>query len=180
MDSIKLMESLFDRKSIAVMRLFLNNPDKTYYVRETAKATKTPLATTFRILQRLIELKIVQQTKIKHLRLYQLMRNEQTAFLIALFEEKKSILQSFVDTISTIDGVQMIMQHGQEEKDKANIVIIGQSIDEGKIRAAVVSIKNEYGFSIAHLVLDPSQFAQMSSMGLFPGKKVTLFEKQSS
>jgi hypothetical protein len=178
MDQIKLLESIFDKKSITLLRLFLNNQDKQYYVREVAKATKTPLATTFRILQKYIELKVISQTKIKHLRLYQLMRNENTAFLIQLFEEKKTIMQSFVDQVSTIDGVQSILLHGQEEKDKANIVLIGKSIDELRVREIVVAIKNEYNFSIAHLILDPNQFSQMESMGLFPGKKVILYEKQ--
>jgi len=180
MDSIKLLEELFDKKTITLLRLFLNNEDKEYYIRELARTTRTPLATSYRILQKLQDLKIIKSTKIKHLKTYQLLRNEHTKYLTTLFEEKKSILQVFIDKISTVEGIFTVMLHGQEEKDKANVVIIGQSIDETQVRAIVVDIKKSYNFNIAHLVLEQAQFTQMAAMGLFPGKKITLFEKHIS
>ncbi|MFH1173625.1 MAG: hypothetical protein V1725_00650 [archaeon] len=178
MDQIKLLESMFDRKAIVILRLFLNNPDKQYYVREVAKATKQPIATTFRALQKYLGMGIIAQTKIKHLKIYQLQKNDNTSFLQQLFEEKKSILQSFIDQVSTIEGVSELLLHGKEEKEKANIVIIGKSIDDMRVREIVVAIKNEYNFTISHLILSQEQFAQMEAMGLFPGKKTALFERK--
>jgi hypothetical protein len=71
----------------------------------------------------------------------------------------------------------MIVLHGKEERSKANILIIGNAIDMERVRAAALHAKETYGFNIIHLALDPGQYNKMSSMGLYPGKKVILYEQ---
>jgi hypothetical protein len=46
MDKKRIVEALFDKKIIKILRLFINNPDKTYYLREISRITKVPPAST--------------------------------------------------------------------------------------------------------------------------------------
>ncbi|HYD03461.1 MAG TPA: hypothetical protein VEC16_04130, partial [Alphaproteobacteria bacterium] len=91
-------------------------------------------------------------------------------------EGKKTILDEFVEQCIAIPGINNIMAYGREEKDKANLLIIGEGIDNMLVREIVIKIKEKYNFTITHLVLTESQYQQMASMNLYPGKKEILFE----
>jgi len=177
MESQKILESLFDKKILLILRLFLKKKDQQFYLKEVSKQTKVPLASTHRILNKLTELNIIERTKIKHLKIYKLSENEKTKYLETIFEEKKTILDEFVELVNSISGVRTIISSGREEKDKANLLIIGESIDNSLIREIIVKIKEKYNFTITHLVLNDAQYQQMAAMNLYPGKKEILFEK---
>jgi hypothetical protein len=49
-----------------------------------------------------MELEIIERTKIKHLKIYKLSENEKTKYLESVFEEKKTILDEFVDQANKI------------------------------------------------------------------------------
>jgi sugar-specific transcriptional regulator TrmB len=177
MESQKILENLFDRKILIILKLFLKRKDQQFYLKEISKQTKVPLASTYRILNKLVELEIIEKTKIKHLKIYKLSENEKTKYLELVFEEKKTILDEFVEQASQIAGIKTIISSGREEKDKANLLIIGESIDNSLIRDIIVKIKEKYNFTITHLVLTEVQYQQMAAMNLYPGKKEILLEK---
>jgi ACT domain-containing protein len=134
------------------------------------------VATTFRILKKLKELGVVDEHIIKKTKLYALSKNKNTQVLTSLLEEKKSILDEFVEAVSKLAGVEMIVLHGEATNEKANILIIGTGVDHKAAKDKVGEIKEKYNFNIIELALEPGQFNQMFSMGLFPGKKVILWE----
>jgi len=177
MESQKILENLFDKKIMTILKLFLKKKDQQFYLKEISKQTKVPLASTHRILNKLVELEIIERTKIKHLKIYKLTDNEKTKYLDSVFEEKKTIIDEFVDQASSISGIKTIISSGREEKDKANLLIIGESIDNSLIRDIIVKIKEKYNFTITHLVLTETQYQQMAAMNLYPGKKEVLLEK---
>jgi len=177
MESQKILENLFDKKLLNILKLFLKKKDQQFYLKEISKQTKVPLASTHRILNKLLNLEIIERTKIKHLKIYKLKENEKTKFLEAIFEEKKTILDEFVELANNITGIKTIISSGREEKDKANLLIIGESIDNSLIREIIVKIKEKYNFTITHLVLTETQYEQMAAMNLYPGKKEILLEK---
>jgi DNA-binding transcriptional regulator YhcF (GntR family) len=176
MDKKVILEQLFDKKLIKILKIFINNSEEEYYIREIAKQTRVPVATTFRIIIKLKELNIINENKIKKFKLYSL-NKENSKFLSDFLEDKQSALTEFVEQVSKLERVNSIILHGKEEKDKASILIIGENIDTDAIRQSVVSIKEKYKFSIIYLTLARIQFNQMSSMGLYPGIKQILFEK---
>lgn len=178
MESQKILEALFDKKILVILKLFLKKKEQQFYLKEVSKQTKVSLASTYRILIKLTELEILERTKIKHLKIYKLAENEKTKYLEAVFEEKKTILDEFIEQVNSISGIKTIISYGREEKDKANLLIIGDSVDNSPIRENIVKIKEKYNFTITHLVLTESQFQQMAAMNLYPGKKDILFEKQ--
>ncbi|RJQ15660.1 hypothetical protein C4573_05885 [Candidatus Woesearchaeota archaeon] len=177
MESEKLLEDLFDRKILIIIRFFLKNPDQKFYLREIAKSTRIPLATTFRILNNLLKLEIIERHKVKAFKFYSWNNNEQTKYLQYILEQKKTVLDSFTEKVSQIEGVEMIILHGEASKDQANILIVGKGIDTDAIRQLVVEVKEKNSFTITNLTLEPEQFNQMAAMGLYPKKKVVLYEK---
>jgi hypothetical protein len=177
MESQKILEGLFDKKILTILKMFIKKKDQQFYLREISKATKVPLASTHRILNKLLELDVVERTKIKHLKIYKLKENEKTKYLESVFEEKKTILDEFVEQASNLSGIKTIISSGREEKDKANLLIIGEDVDNSLFREIIVKIKEKYNFTITHLVLTEAQYQQMAAMNLYPGKKEILFEK---
>jgi len=177
MESQKLLENLFDKKILTILKLFLKKKDQQFYLKEISKQTRVPLASTHRILGKMMELGIIERTKIKHLKIYKLAENEKTKYLETIFEEKKTILDEFLEQASRIQGIKTIILYGREEKDKTNLLIIGESVDNSLIRDIIVKIKEKYNFTITYLVLTELQYEQMAAMNLYPGKKEILLEK---
>lgn len=177
MDKKKILETLFDKKVVKILRLLMNNPEKEFYLREIAKMTKVSPATTYRVLNTMKELDLVYEEKNRYLKVYYLNRKN-TSMFADLFEDKKSAIQEFAEFMGAQQGVHMVILHGSEEKDKASVLVVGESMDQEAIRLKAVDIKEKYSFNIIYLVLGPEQYRQMLSMGLYPGKKVILYSKE--
>lgn len=176
----KLLEHLFDKKKILIVRQFLAQPDREWTLQELSKASKVPLATTFRILHHLLTLELLQETKIKHLKTYKLAETAATKYLSSIMETGKSALDAFVEQIKDVSGVEQVILHGKQTKDKANILIIGKMVDTTLIHEINRKILEQYHFTIIMLSLDPNQYEQMVSMGLYSGTKKELYVAPTS
>ncbi len=175
----KLLEGLFDKKRMALLKLFLDHPELEYGVREAAKASRLAPATAYRIIRTLVKMGVVDERRIKKLRLYRLNQSKETKFLDELLASKKSALEEFVDYVSALDGVDEILLHGKATKEKANVLVIGERADTSAILRIIGDIKAKYNFTILHLLLAARQYEQMSSMGLYGGEKQTLFRREA-
>lgn len=176
MEPAQLLASLFDRKKMAVIRLFIDQPEREFTLQEVARASRVPLATTYRILGRLKTLQLIEERKIKHLKTYAVAKNELTKYLETILETGQSALDAFVDRVKVLPGVLDIILHGKPGKEKANLLIIGRSVDGAAVQTAVREVQERYHFQIIHLVLDPQQYEQMVSMGLYSGLKKELYK----
>lgn len=181
MPSKNIIEEFIDKKTLVILKLFLFDTaaDQTnkFYLREIAKKTKVPVTSTFRIVKHLKALGIVEETVIKKTKLYTLAKGKNIQMLASLLEEKKTAVDEFVEAMSKLAGIEMIVLHGEATNEKANILIIGTGVDHKVAKEKVGELKEKYNYNIIELVLEPAQFNQMSSMGLFPGKKVILWER---
>ena len=177
MESEKLLEQLFDKKILVIIRYFIKNPNQNFYLREISKATRIPVSSTFRIINRLVEIKLLQIHKFKAFKLYSWNDNEQAKYIQYILEQKKTVLDSFVERASQIEGIQLIILHGEATKSQASLLIIGKNIDDSMLKELVGKAKEENDFTINYLNLQPEQFNQMAAMGLYPKKKTILFEK---
>lgn len=176
MDKKKILETLFDPKVIKILKMFINHPVEQYYLREVARITKVPPATTYRILKTMRDLELLNEAKFKHLKTYSL-NKENSVMFAELLEDKRSAMVEFTDFVPSVEGIDMVILHGKEEADKASVLIVGRGINQDLIRDKTVGIKEKYKFNIIYLILAPEQYEQMLSMGLYPGKKVMLFSK---
>jgi len=105
---------------------------------------------------------------------------EEAGFLADILQDRKSAVAEFIKLVKEFDGVQMVVLHGKEDKSRANLLVIGNNMDTDSIKRNAVYISDKYKFNIILLTLAPEQYNQMSSMGLYPGKKRILFEAESS
>lgn len=172
-----VLEALFDKKLLDLLRFFLDNPEKQYYLRELAKLTKIPPATIFRLLKRLKNAGVIEEIKIKKFKIYQLKTSDTASYLQEFMATKRSALDAFIAIAKDIPGVDQILLHGQETAERASLLLVGTGIDTAMVQAAVIEIKRIYNYNILHLNLEPGQFEQMTAIGLYPGKRVTLFRR---
>lgn len=179
MPSKNIIEEFFDKKTLSILKLFLFDDTKQFYLREISKKTRVPVSSTFRIVRKLKSLGLVNENIIKKTKLYTLASNKDTAFLAKLLEEKKTVIEEFVEYVSKLPGVEMIVMHGEEAKDKANIIVIGAAVDSRAVKEKVGEIRSKYNFTIIEYVLDAGVFNQMSQGGLITGRKVILWEKST-
>jgi len=180
MDPGQLLKTIFDPKLVAVMRLFLHDREKEYYLREVSKLTRVSPATTLRIIRKLHKAEILQEIRIKKFKLYRLAVNENVTFLESFMKEETHILNEFVNSLKILPGVQSVILHGKDQPDRANVLIIGENVDSGQTKALCGAIREKYRFTISALTLTQDQFEQMSSMGLYSGEKKLVYRRDQS
>ncbi len=173
---IAVLEEIFDRKKLSILKFLLQNPERNFYLQEITEQANVPVATTFRILQRLIKAGVVEEVRVSRLKLYKIGQNEKVDFLEKIFREDKQALEEFVEKMSKLKDIEQIILHGKKTTSRANILIISNTADPEKIKRVVGEIKDKYKFTISHLTLNQEQYKQMSQMGLYSGEKKVLFE----
>jgi len=177
MENIDVLQNLFDTKIIRIINEFLQDRQKQFYLREIAKETGVPVTTTHRILQKLEQLKIIKTIKISRFKLYQIEENDQVMFLASIIKARKKALQEFIDEVIILEGINIVILHGEETETKANILLIGKGIDADKVKDLVSKTKENHDFTVTYMSLTSAQYEQMSSMGLLPRQKKILFER---
>lgn len=173
-----LLDGIIDPKISKLIQFLADHADEEFYLRELHKKTNIPLTTLFRLLKKLESLRIVNVNVLKTTKLYSIKKDEKmNKKIIELFSTKKSALDFFIDKVSKIKGVIQVIQliSKDEKKDKANLLILGLGVNSEEIKRIVLEVKEKYNFVITQLVLEPEQYSQMLSMGLYPGKKRILY-----
>ncbi|MBS3136213.1 hypothetical protein J4401_04605 [Candidatus Woesearchaeota archaeon] len=171
-----LLSELFDRKVIKVLMFLVANMNKDLYLNEISHGSNVPLATSFRILGKMARLGIVQEVKVRKLKLYRCVSNDSIDFLEGLLKGG-SVADSFAKAVASYGNIEEILLHGKEEADKANILIIGTGINHNEVKMLCADYKEKFKFNINYLTLEKEQYEQMSRMGLYSGKKSVLFRK---
>jgi Fe2+ or Zn2+ uptake regulation protein len=177
MEPGRILEELFDRKTLSILKLFAANPEKQYYLREIAKATRVPIATVFRIMAKLVTMGVITEVKIKRFKLYQFAGSKEAKFVEQLIEIRKGAVEEFIEACRPLEGIQQVVLHGKKLKDKANLLIIGSGIAKESLNEAVAKIKEAVGFTILYTILEAHQYEQMSHMGLIGDDRQTLLQK---
>ena len=177
MEDIKILEGLFDKKILKIIKFFLMNKDKEFYLQEISNQVNVPIATVFRMIKKLKELKIIDEIKIKKFKLYKCADNKNITFLESFIKEGKRIIDNFVDSVIAKTNVEEIILHGSESENKANVLLIGSSVDSNEIKKLCAEFKEKYNYNITALTLEREQYGQMSSMGLYSGRKKLLFRR---
>lgn len=176
MEKLKVLEELFDEKLLAILKVVFNEKGE-LYLRETARKSGVPVATTFRLVKRLVDLGILKVKKVKNMKLYSLAENDKNDFLSGLLKKDVQILEVFVEQVKKVKGVEAVVLQGERKKDKANVLIIGDEINGAELKRITAEINKEYDFQINYLPLNMEQYQQMSEIGLYSGDKKVLFKR---
>ena len=173
MENQEIIESLFDNKIISILKFFLKNDTNEYYLREIARNTRVSPTSTYRILKKLVELELLELREIKTAKLYKFASNKKSEFIKSMLEV--DILEYFIESVKKIAGVDEILLLGKKDKAKANVILLGATINTADVKLLAGEVKEKYGFTINQMTLSKEQYEQMASMGLYPGEKKVLF-----
>lgn len=178
MEELNVLKGLFDKKILSILDILVNdNSEEGLYLREIAKKSKVSPASTYRILKKLVEMDIASQKKIKQLKLYKSNKTKKTEFLYNLLKKDVRIISLFVDMIQEIKPVQAVILHGEEQMDRANVLLIGEGIDNAKVKEICGELQTKHKFTISPLVLVAEQYEQMIKMGLYSGKEKVIWKR---
>ena len=172
MSKKEVLGKLLDHKKVAVLRVLLSSSEE-MYLKEIAQRSSVSITSTFRILQELTALELVEKRKWKTSKVYGCTQKESTAFLRVLLAEEYDGLKEFVQELETVQGIQQVLLQGTRRKGKANVLIIGQDVEGRRVEEACKRIR-EKGFELSYLTLTKEQYEQMVTMGLYSGEKVML------
>jgi len=172
-----LLGNLFDNKHLKIIRLFIDDKTKEFYLREIAKLAGVSVSTTFRLVNKLVGLNVIKLIQIKSLKLYKLAENDNTKYLSKLLKEKPRALEEFLQKARNFSFIDEIIVHGKEEKSRVSVLLIGNNIDNGEIKMLCGGIKEKYNFNVLTVPLTKEQFEQMSSMDLFPRDKKSVYRR---
>jgi len=175
MEPSEIMENLFDNKIVKILKFFLKNDNGQYYLREISRNTRVSPASTYRILNKLVELKILDINEIKTAKLYSISNNKAVDFMKSIFEV--DVIQHFIEQAALMPQVNEILLLGKKEKAKANVLVLGENINKADMKLLIGEIKEKYDFTINQMSLSREQYEQMSAMGLYPGNKKVLFRR---
>ena len=175
MKPYEVLGNLFDKKILNILRLFIKNNDKEFYLREIARNTNVSAASTYRIINKLLKMDVIELRKEKTAKLYRLKDNEITEFLESIIEI--DALDFFVEKVSEVNNVEEILLLGKKKDNKANLVILGNNIDSEKITFLTKVTKQNHNFNINHITISRRQYSRMLDMGLYPGNKKTLYKR---
>ena len=179
MDEINVLKGLFDKKILSILDILVNdNSSEGLYLREIAKKTRVSPASTHRILNKLMAMELVNQTRIKQLKLYKINKIKKAEFLHNLLKKDVIVINLFVDMIKEINNINAVILHGQEQQDRANVLLIGESINSARIKEICGDLQTKHRFTISPLVLAAEQYEQMIKMGLYSGKEKVIWKRQ--
>ena len=69
---MSLIRHLIDRKTLKILDLLLKNKEKYFHLSEISQSSKIPVASTFRIINRLASLGIVDVTMLGKMKIYRI------------------------------------------------------------------------------------------------------------
>lgn len=175
MEPEEILEKLFDKKIIKIIKHFLKDEQREYYLREVARHTRVSPASTYRILNKLHKMDLIEMQEIKTLKLYKLSINKNVDFIKSIMEV--DILDIFIQTALKIPEVEEILLLGLKGKSKSNLLLLGNNIDVSQVKQIIAEIKQKHDYTINQMSLSREQYEQMSSMGLYPGSKKVLYKR---
>lgn len=174
-----ILRDLFDEKIIAVINLFMDNPEKRYCLTDVSNMTKVNIATTFRILNKLIVKGFIKTIIIGKIRIYQLEKNEKTRTLSKFLKHDDDYLQEFIDMISMHPRIKKVLLE-YKDKTSAKVIIVGEFLPTDKINKAIEEIRIKRNYKINVVELTDIQFKGLREFKNYNLDKKIIWEQQQN
>ncbi|MFH0869208.1 MAG: helix-turn-helix domain-containing protein [archaeon] len=167
----QLLASLFDKKTIEILKKLLLKKD-IFYLRDLSRETGVSLATTFRIVQKLMSLGLVTKEQQDKFTWYKLLRDTD------IYREVYSLVMG-----ATPDPADMFKQqlkgrfaaafqaYMTRDKDK-KIFVISDMVKQADADAIISSVTETTGTKLNCMVITPAFFEQMQTIGMIAKEKL--------
>ncbi len=161
MERSNLLCMLFDDKTVAVLKKLLVKKD-IFYLRDLSKESGVSLATTYRIVQRLKDLGIVQKKQQDKYSLYELTRSA------SIFEQVYNLIIGTLPEpskvfIAKLGAIGKFKFHITKDK---TVFVIGDPTKIDILNEASIEVEAETGTKVKYVLLTDIQFKQMQEIGL--------------
>jgi len=173
---MEILKDLFDEKIIEVINLFIENPEKKYFLSDVANKTKINMTTTFRILNKLVSKKFLNATILGKVRIYQLEKNEKTQELLKILKKGGGVLNKFIEEISIHPRIKKIILESKD-KNNAKIIIVGDFLPEDKIKRTIENIKNKDNFKINYVEISENQYEKLKNFQNYELEKKVIWKR---
>ncbi|MFH1642178.1 MAG: hypothetical protein ABIC04_04725 [Nanoarchaeota archaeon] len=80
------LAGIIDVKIEKILRMFFNNKEQLFHINKISKDTKVPVATTFRIIKKLVKLDLISYITIGKFKVYKLNLNSKSRLLLKLLK----------------------------------------------------------------------------------------------
>ena len=166
-----LLSSLFDKKTVEILKKLLLKKD-IFYLRDISRETGVPLATTFRIVQKLVGMGLVGREQQDKFTWYKLNRDSQTFKEVheLVIGAKQDPLELFKTLLKEkFEG--SFSAFVTKDKDK-KVFIISDLVKTADVEEVSKKFIENSGFKPNYMVVTPQFFEQMQTMGLIAKDKL--------
>ncbi|MFH1801996.1 MAG: hypothetical protein ABH864_00930 [archaeon] len=170
-----VLRDLFDEKIIKIINIFLEEPEKHFSLTQTSSMSKVNVATTLRILERLVKKDIVEITYMGKSKFYKLKQGEKTIALNRLLKKEEHITD-FIERIKDVPKIKRVILESRTD-DGAKVIIVGNPVPSEKLAEIIEEIDEKYHFKIQHVELSEDQFEGMEKMGLYNFNKKIIWDR---
>ena len=171
MRRIDILRDLFDEKIIKITSLFLEEPEKPFSLTQTASSANVNVATTMRILDKLVKKEILELIVMGKSKFYKLKQSEKTLALNKLLKREEHLTE-FLDRIKQHPRVRKLILESKTA-DSAKLLIVGEYLPTEGINSLIDEIRRKYNFIIQFVIISEKQFEQMEKQGFYDiGKKI--------
>lgn len=177
MKEIDVLRELFDRKVISVVNVFLEYPERHFSLSEVSNMAKVHIATTFRVLNKLMEKDFVRIVLIGKSKFYQLKRGEKSMMLFRFLKKEGDQLSNFVDQVKEKTRVRKVVLE-TKGNNFAKILLVGNFLPTDKIKDIANDIKEKHSFKIDFVELTEKQFADMERLNIYDLNKKIIWERR--
>jgi len=171
-DKSGLLSNLFDKKTVEVLKKLLLK-QKNFYIRDLSKETGVPLATTYRIIQKLVSLGLVE-------------KNEMDKFVFYSVKKDSPVYQDVHTLVfgTSADPLELFRLTIKERhsgafsayKDKdGKIFIVSDLIKEAEVAEIAAYVFGKTQTKPNYIVTTRDFFQKMQDMGLVSKDKLTIF-----
>lgn len=168
-DKSILLSNLFDKKTVEVLKKLLLKTGN-FYIRDLSKETGVPLATTFRIIQKLTAIGLVQKKEMDKFVFYSINREGQT------YQDVSSLV--FGTTNNPIELFKKSLRErysgafsAYQDKDK-KIFIISDLLKEPEIAEMATFVHQKTEVKPNYLLITRDFFQKMQDMGIIQKDKL--------
>lgn len=173
---MEILKDLFDEKIIRIINSLLDNPEKQYSLTEVSRLSRVNVATTSRILNKLIEKKFIKSTVVGKIRIYQLERNQKTFALTKLLKKDATPLQIFINKISEHPRIKKVILETKLQNE-AKLLLVGDFLPREKINKLCDKIKKENNFKIQFVEISENQYKNLKDFKTYDMENKVIWER---
>lgn len=174
-----VLTGLLDDKLIKVISLFIKHPSKKFYLSEVSKMSGVNTTSTFRILKKLVEQKLISVDIIGKVRVYQLEKNDRVRNLSDMIKKKEptgDLLDEFCKKVGALPRVRLILLDSRTHNG-ARLIVVGDLSSKERIDLIVREFHDKKNFVVSYIELRTAQYEGLKSSRAFDMKKQVLFRE---